>query len=255
MEKEKFDLEAFPTSESAVRMLSYVSQGFYDSSYVGKWLYQVMGMEYDYVRKIIEELPYQMFPETATWGLMYHELKWQLPVRENLSYEERRKLIYQKRDCRTPMTPYRMEQYVKNTTGIEISIADAMDSGRYGYVPEHPNIFKAYYSGENTLDSKLVHSALNQLKQSHTAYVVNHRVDVAVINLLRISLQNIKIHFKSALNEQVKAKAAVHLEIDNSVECIGTVELERRRNLWYLNGDVPLNGSRILNALYEKEEL
>ena len=69
MEKEKFDLEAFPTSESAVRMLSYVSQGFYDSSYVGKWLYQVMGMEYDDVRKIIEELPYQMFPETATWGL------------------------------------------------------------------------------------------------------------------------------------------------------------------------------------------
>ena len=93
MEKEKFDLEAFPTSESAVRMLSYVSQGFYDSSYVGKWLYQVMGMEYDVVRKIIEELPYQMFPETATWGLMYHELKWQLPVRENLSYEDRRKLI------------------------------------------------------------------------------------------------------------------------------------------------------------------
>ena len=43
MEKEKFDLEAFPTSESAVRMLSYVSQGFYDNSYVGKWLYQVMG--------------------------------------------------------------------------------------------------------------------------------------------------------------------------------------------------------------------
>ena len=119
MEKEKFDLEAFPTSESAVRMLSYVSQGFYDSSYVGKWLYQVMGMEYDDVRKIIEELPYQMFPETATWGLMYHELKWQLPVRENLSYEERRKLIYQKRDCRTPMTPYRMEQYVKTQLGLK----------------------------------------------------------------------------------------------------------------------------------------
>lgn len=255
MEKEKFDLEAFPTSESAVRMLSYVSQGFYDNSYVGKWLYQVMGLEYDDVRKIIEELPYQIFPETATWGLMYHELKWQLPVRENLSYEERRKLIYQKRDCRTPMTPYRMELYVKNATGIEISVADAMDSGRYSYVPEHPNIFKVYYDGENTLDSELVHSALNQLKQSHTAYVVNHRVEVAVINLLRISLQNIKIHFRSALTEQVKAKAAVHLEMDNSKECVGTVELERRRNLWYLNGDVPLNGSRILNALYEKEEL
>ena len=85
--------------------------------------------------------------------------------------------------------------------------------------------------------------------------MVNHRVEVAVINLLRISLQNIKIHFRSALTEQVKAKAAVHLEMDNSKECVGTVELERRRNLWYLNGDVPLNGSRILNELYEKEEL
>ena len=46
MEKEKFDLEAFPVSESARRMMSYVSQGFYDNSYVGKWLYEVMGMEY-----------------------------------------------------------------------------------------------------------------------------------------------------------------------------------------------------------------
>ena len=47
MDGEKFDLEQFPTSESAKRMLSYVTPGFYDNSYVGKWLYQVMGLEYD----------------------------------------------------------------------------------------------------------------------------------------------------------------------------------------------------------------
>ena len=93
---EKFNLEEFPTSESALRMLSYVSEDFYKKSYVGKWLFQVMGLEYDEARKLVEELPYQMFVETATWGLMYHELKWQLPIRNNLSYEERRKLIYQK---------------------------------------------------------------------------------------------------------------------------------------------------------------
>lgn len=96
MDGEKFDLEQFPTSESAKRMLSYVTPGFYDNSYVGKWLYQVMGLEYDDARKLAEELQYQMFPETATWGLMYHEIKWGLPVRTNLSYEERRQLIYQK---------------------------------------------------------------------------------------------------------------------------------------------------------------
>ena len=59
-DKEKFDLETFPTSECALKMLSYVTQGFYDKSYVGKWLYQVMGQEYDEALKLAEELKYQM---------------------------------------------------------------------------------------------------------------------------------------------------------------------------------------------------
>lgn len=112
-------------------MLSYVTPGFYDNSYVGKWLYQVMGLEYDDARKLAEELQYQMFPETATWGLMYHEIKWGLPVRPNLSYEERRQLIYQKRDYKAPMTPYRMETYLKNATGFDVFVADCHDSGIY----------------------------------------------------------------------------------------------------------------------------
>ena len=121
---EKFDLEKFPTSESAQRMLSYVSDGFYDTSYIGKWLFQVMGTEYDEARRVIEELPKQLFPETATWGLMYHEIKWGLPVRENLSDEERRRLIYEKRDYKAPMTPYRMEQYLANVTGFDVHVTD-----------------------------------------------------------------------------------------------------------------------------------
>ena len=40
---EKFDLENFPVSESAKNMIASVSDGFYDNSYVGKWLYEVMG--------------------------------------------------------------------------------------------------------------------------------------------------------------------------------------------------------------------
>ena len=76
------DLENFPTSSSALRMLDDVSTGFYENSYVGKWLFQVMGLEYDDAFQLVEDLPKQFFPETATWGLKYHEMKWQLPVRE-----------------------------------------------------------------------------------------------------------------------------------------------------------------------------
>ena len=46
------ELELFPTSESALKMLSYVTPGFYDKSYVGKWMFQVMGLEYDKALKL-----------------------------------------------------------------------------------------------------------------------------------------------------------------------------------------------------------
>lgn len=191
---EKFDLENFPTSASANRMLSYVSDGFYDNSYVGKWIYQVMGIEYDAALEIVEELSEQFFPETATWGLMYHEIKWGLPVRENLSYEERRRLIYEKRDYRAPMTPYRMERYLQDITGFEVHIADVNDPGEYGFEAPHPNVFKAYFLGEETLDSKLVHEVLNRLKQSHTTYTVNDRIEIELDNknLEQIILRNIR---------------------------------------------------------------
>lgn len=191
---EKFDLENFPTSESARRMLSYVSDGFYDESYVGKWLFQVMGAEYDKALELVEDLPAQFFPETATWGLMYHEIKWGLPVRSNLSYEERRQLIYQKRDFRAPMTPYRMEKYLSDATGFEVHIADVNDPGEYGFVAPHPNVFKVYFLGEASLDAGKVFAMLNQLKQSHTTYTVNDRIETVLDNrnLERIVLENIQ---------------------------------------------------------------
>lgn len=179
---EKFDLENFPTSESAKKMLSYVSDGFYDESYVGKWIYQVMGMEYDAVLEIVEDLPNQMFPETATWGLSYHEIKWGLPIRENLSYEERRRLIYQKRDCRAPMTPRRMERYLEDATGFEVHIADIHDQGEYGFIPEHPNVFKVFFLGEKSVDVKAVSKMLDRLKQSHTIYSLNDRIETQIDN-------------------------------------------------------------------------
>ena len=142
------DLDNFPRSESAKKMLSYVTKGWYDRSYIGKWLYEVMGKELDEAGKLIEELPYQAFVETATWGLAYHELKWGLPMRPDLTYEERRKLIFQKRSYHAPMTPYFLEKYLKEATGFQVHIADIHDPGPYGYKPSHPNVFHVYFLGE-----------------------------------------------------------------------------------------------------------
>lgn len=193
---EKFDLENFPVSESAKNMIASVSDGFYDNSYVGKWLFEVMGQEYDAAREIAEDILNQLFPETATWGLMYHEIKWGLPVRENLPYEERRQLIYRKRDYRAPMTPYRMEGYLKTATGFDVRIADINDPGDYGFVAPHPNVFKAYFMGEGTLASKRARTMLNELKQSHTMFTMNDRTEIVSDNrnLEEMNLKKIIFH-------------------------------------------------------------
>lgn len=196
MEKEKLDLENFPTSNSARKMLSYVSDGFYDESYVGKWIYQVMGIEYDKALEMVEDLPAQFFPETATWGLMYHEVKWGLPVKDNLSYEERRKRIYEKRDCRAPMTPYKMEKYLQDATGFMVYVADINDPGKYGFIAPHPNVFKVIFYGDGTVDSRQAHELLDRIKQSHTVYTISQHIDFIIANLEKISLRHIQVAMK-----------------------------------------------------------
>ncbi len=278
MEKEKFDLENFPTSNSARKMLSYVSDGFYDESYVGKWIYQVMGLEYDKALEMVEDLPAQFFPETATWGLMYHEIKWGLPVRENLSYEERRKRIYQKRDYRAPMIPYRMEKSLEDATGFEVHIADIHDPGEYGFSTQHPNVFKAYFLGEGSLDSKKVFETLNRLKQSHTTYTVNYRTEIELDNrnLEQIILRNIR--FKMAipfwyayvydgswrldgsvvLEQKLKYDMRPHFSFPLSICEKETVRMDSvmiRKDLWHLNGAYNLDGERLLDAEIREEAL
>lgn len=178
-----FDIENFPTSESAKRMMSTISEDFYRDSYVMKWMQQVMGMEWDDAIRIIEEeLPKQFFPETATWGLKYHEIKWQLPIREHLSYEERRRAIYEKRDSCLPMTPYYMEQNLEKILGLEVHVEDIHDAGRFGHIFEHPNIFHVTVIGNSSLDTENVCALLDRLKQSHTTYtieILDNRYEVA----------------------------------------------------------------------------
>lgn len=160
------DLENFPTSESAKRMLESVdSGGFYDKSYVGKWIFQVMGLEMDEARQFIEELPYQAFPETATWGLRYHEQKYGLPVREGMPLEERRRSIYSKRDERSPMNPYRMEVILENITGRKAHVDD--ESGPI-------NTFTVKLeSGDNAVDVAAAIKKLKDIKQSHVAFTLS----------------------------------------------------------------------------------
>ena len=178
------DLDNFPSSESAKKMLSYVSDGFYDTSYVAKWIYEVMGKEYDGAYDIIESLPDQLFPETATWGLMFHELKWGLPVKEGVDFEVRRNLIYQKRDIKRSINPYQMEKMIQHKYGCKAFVSDTHDRRNNNYVPETPNQFQVLIESYGSkFFSDQLNTFLKSIKQSHTSFEINYSFKRNLLNI------------------------------------------------------------------------
>lgn len=256
------DLEQFPESESAKRMISYVSKDFYDKSYVGKWIYEVMGQEWDAVWEIIESLPYQVFPETATWGLKYHEQKWHLPIRKNLDNDTRRKLICQKRDGRSPMNPAKLGWHLENATGFKVRVEDTHDTHLYGWKPMHPNTFIVYFEGDGTLDVAIAKERLKELRQSHTTYLLKERVNDELNNAAIWHYDN----FRLILGYAVSFWGVQLLDglcfLDGSLELNGG---KRRYNLVpgikYLMGDIESTEKidhvclRLRDNIEEKESL
>lgn len=274
------DLEHFPKSEAANRMLSYVTKGWYDRSYVGKWIFEALGREVDTAEKLVDELPYQFFIDTATWGLRYHELKYGLPVREDLSYEERRALIKLKRDSQYSMTPYRMESILFDQFGVEVHVNDTNDPG--GFAFEHPNIFSVTFvqdGNEKGFDTLKAKDLIDKLKLSHTLYhyrywlmlEVSQKVECDISLELRSKVsvwseenygyEKILLDGKYLLDGSIwlngyKDKRAVGRYIEADAEYGMKYEaapvyeggITIGRNLWYLNGEYRLDGQKLLNA-------
>ena len=168
------DLNKFPTSETAKRMLTYITRGWYNESYVGKWTFQVMGAELDPWLRLFKETPDQLFVETATWGLRYHELKYGLTVREDLSVEERRARILEVRDFRMPMSPYGMAWRLKKITGCDVEVYDIHEPG-LEEIP-HPNQFRVRFAGEQEVSMKELMNKIRAMKQSHTTFVFSYLI-------------------------------------------------------------------------------
>jgi hypothetical protein len=186
---------------------------------------------------------------------MYHELKWGLPIRDNLSYEERRKLIYEKRDYRAPMTPYRIETYLNNMSDFEFHVLDVHDPGEYGYVPDHPNRFKVIAIGEGTLDAKAVLKKLRALKQSHTTFTLNDRSEFVLDNrdLEKMDLRKI-IFFMGISFWQGKTFDGSWL-LDGSVILDGSIRYGLRLGFKYKLGYFTTENTARLRSVILKAKL
>lgn len=152
-------------------MVQMVSNGFYDESYVGKWIYQVIGLMLDAVGAYVDDLPDQAFLNRATWGLRYWEILVGLPVGAEPGedgdaeavYEERRERILDKLNNRHPVNPEWLSRYLTVVTGRECKVIEK--PGTYTFTVKIQN-------GEQALDLPGMYKKLDEVKPAHLAYDV-----------------------------------------------------------------------------------
>lgn len=174
------DLENFPTSKSAIKMLDAVTEGFYNRSYVGKWIYQVMGMEMDDAVEKYEELQAQIFPETSTWGIIYHEQKYGIPINPALSLEERRAEVIRRRDIHSPMNPARIEEIVKGLTNVAVKVTENISSYTFAIdISTNGNTEQLNYSN--------VVRSVRKVKPSHLSFYAFFSASSAVNIIIETS--------------------------------------------------------------------
>ena len=120
-------------SEAGQRMIETVTP-IYDNSYVGLWMFEAMGREWDAFVNIIESLKTELDPDTATWMLELWERRYGITPPSDATIEQRRQAVIQMRALPSPMTPYHLERYLETVTGRSVEVIENIDDYTFGIV-------------------------------------------------------------------------------------------------------------------------
>lgn len=263
------DLEHFPTSEAAQRMLSRVSP-IYSRSYVGKWLYQVMGLEMEDARRLFEELRQQAFPETATWGLTYWEQRYGITPNPADDLETRRQAVLDRQNARSPMNPARIEAIINGMTGMPVTVTEN--------VADYTFLVTIESEGAGSVDIPSITARLRKIKPSHQWFELTIEHSVIFENdPSAFVFQEFQARYAFS-----NARGGSLIFLDGSKQLDGTWQLDQTfygvtfplfemasafkneekltakmtLDTWYeLDGAVLLNGSRKLNAQITEEDI
>lgn len=109
------------TSPVGDRMCNTVTP-MYDASYVGLWMFQGMGLEYDLVWKLVDQMREQLFVETCTWAIELWEKRYGIKPDDSIPLQERRDAVIRVRDGKHSMAHYNLLKYIEDKTGGKASV-------------------------------------------------------------------------------------------------------------------------------------
>lgn len=154
--------EEILTTAAADKMLGMISP-IYDESYVGLWIMEVIGREYQRLADVVSELPEQMQPETATWLLEFWEQRYGITPPATATLEERRRKLLAARSTPSPFTPAALQRYIQQLIRRQSEVLDHIG----------PYTFGVYITASDSMDSadiEAINTCIKRHKPSHMSF-------------------------------------------------------------------------------------
>lgn len=138
--------ERIVQSTVAKRMIGTVSP-IYEDSYVGCWLFEDIGREWERIWAIIDELPNQLFPETVTWLMDMWEERYGIIPNIGDDLETRRSRIMEAEAPPQPFTPWSLNRWVYANCRRQVIVDEHVGPYTFGvYVVNQPDSLPLDYS-------------------------------------------------------------------------------------------------------------
>lgn len=154
--------EMIVQSKSAKRMIETVSP-IYEDAYVGCWLFEDIGREWDRIWAIIDEMPDQLSPLTVTWLIGLWERRYDITPNVGDTLEQRRSRIIQAEAPPRAFSPWLIQRYVKSVYGRDVQVIERVSAYTFAVVIEN-------HYGLLSLDLNDVIRFINKNKPSHLSY-------------------------------------------------------------------------------------
>lgn len=165
----------------SAEMLKYVESYYKESKY---YIAQnnAKGKEFDIIHTIIEDLPNQFNPQTATWSLnLWEEL---LEINSIGNIEERRTNILMKTSTLQVVTPISLERLIKKIFNLDAKIIR-------NYSP-YTFLVKFKYE-DKEINLKTMRQLIEDYKEAHMAYNLLGDYDTKIKVDVKVLLNNLKI--------------------------------------------------------------
>lgn len=114
-------------SPEAQAFLRSVTEGFYNRSYLGLWLYEVIGREWDEMAAWSNDLKREIYVQTCTWSIAIWEWVYGFEPDESMTLEERRQRIMSKVRGVRPINPEVMRRGISAVSGADAGVKDFSD--------------------------------------------------------------------------------------------------------------------------------